>query len=138
LRVVLDTNVLVSGLLRSGSPADLLRQAWEDQRFGLVTSEWQLDELGRVTRYPRLKKHLNAHEVGRLVGRMRRYAHVLDVLPSIAISPDPDDDPLLATAIAGEADWLVTGDKGDLLGLRKVKGVKIVTARTLTEVLALG
>lgn len=50
MRVVLDTNVVLSGMLRKNSPADLLRQAWEERRFTLVTSEWQLEELRRVRR----------------------------------------------------------------------------------------
>lgn len=83
MRVVLDTNVIVSGLLRRGSPADFLRQAWVDKRFTLVTSELQLDELRRVSRYPRLRKYLSPHEVGRLVGQIRRHAVVIEAyIPS--------------------------------------------------------
>lgn len=137
MRVVLDTNVLISGLLRPASPADLVVRAWVERRFTLVTSEWQLDELGRVSRYPRLRASLTPHEVGRLIGRMRRHAVVFASLPAIAVSRDPDDDPLVATAIAGDAHWLVTGDKGDLLALKKVHGIKIVSARELGEVLGL-
>ncbi|MDF1521809.1 MAG: hypothetical protein P1P87_03195 [Trueperaceae bacterium] len=112
-------------------------RAWVERRFTLVTSEWQLDELGRVSRYPRLRASLTPHEVGRLIGRMRRHAVVFAGLPAIAVSPEPDDDPLVATAIVGEVHWLVTGDKGDLLVLKKVHGVKIVAARQLVEFLGL-
>lgn len=131
MRVVLDTNVIISGLLRRGSPADLLRQAWDERRFTLVTSEWQLDEIRRVSRYPKLRKRLLPQEVGQLMGQIRRRADVIGSLPEVASSSDPDDDPLLATAVEGKADWLVTGDKADLLSLGKVKGIRIVTARYL-------
>ncbi|MDZ7800941.1 MAG: putative toxin-antitoxin system toxin component, PIN family [Trueperaceae bacterium] len=135
MRVVLDTNVIVSGLMRKNTPADLVRQAWEAHRFTLVSSEWQLEELRRVSRYPRLQRYLRPHEVGSLVRQIRRAAIVLEFLPVIEASPDPDDDPILATALAGEAAWLVTGDKGDLLTLRKAHGVRMVTARAFLEIL---
>lgn len=135
MRVVLDTNVVLSGMLRKNSPADLLRQAWEDRRFTLVTSAWQLEELRRVSRYPRLQRYLRPHEVGSLVGQIRRRAIVLEVLPAVEASSDPDDDPILATALAGEAEWLVTGDKGDLLTIGTVRRVRIVTVREFLEIL---
>ena len=136
MRVDLDTNVVLSGMLRKNSPGDLLRQAWEERRFTLVTSEWQLEELRRVSRYPRLQRYLKPHEVGSLVGQIRRRAIVLEVLPTVEASSDPDDDPILATALAGEAEWLVTGDKGDLLTLAKVRRVRIVPVREFLEILS--
>jgi putative PIN family toxin of toxin-antitoxin system len=136
MKVVLDTNVLLSSMLRRDSPPDYLRRAWEARRFILVTSEWQLDELRRVSRYPRLSKLLRPHEVGRLIGQMRRHAHVVEDLPSVDISRDPDDNPILAAAIAAEAHWLVTGDKDDLLHLGQIRGVRIVSSRQLVDLLS--
>jgi putative PIN family toxin of toxin-antitoxin system len=133
VKVVLDTNVLISGLLRRDSPPDKLRRAWEQHGFTLVTSQWQLEELRRVSRYPKLSKLLRPHEVGRLVGRIRRHAHVLDDLSSIDASPDPDDNPVLATALTGGAEWLVTGDQSDLIHLGRIRGVRIVTAREFLD-----
>lgn len=135
MRVVLDTNVIISGLLRAGSPPDLLRHAWESRRLTLVSSEWQLDELRRVSRYPRLKNRFAPHEAGRLVGQIRRVAVMVDSASEVAISPDPDNDPLIATAIADDAQYLVTGDKNDLLALQSVRRVRIVTARQMLEIL---
>jgi len=135
VRVVLDTNVIISGLLRAGSSPDLLRRAWESRRLTLVSSEWQLEELRRVSRYPRLKDKFAPHEAGRLVGQIRRVAVMADPVPGVAVSPDPDDDPLIATAVAGGAQYLVTGDKNDLLALKRVRGVRIVTVRQMLELL---
>jgi predicted nucleic acid-binding protein len=61
----------------------------------------------------------------------------LQELPNVELSPDPDDNPILATAIAGGADYLVTGDKRDLLSLGKVEAVQIVTARAFADLLGL-
>lgn len=122
--------------MKRGSPPDLIRQAWEADRFTLVSSSWQLTELRRASRYPRLKPYLEPHEVGRLVLRLKRRAEVLDTLPQVEHSDDPDDNPLLATAIAGEANVLVTGDKSDLIALGKIDGIPLVTVRAfLTQFL---
>lgn len=86
-----------------------------------------------MSRYPRLRVHLKPAEVGALVSRMRRKAVVLSELPALELSPDPDDNPLLATAAAGEADFLVTGDKSDLLVLGSVGRTRIVGAAAFVE-----
>lgn len=57
------------------------------------------------------------------------HAEFVHHLPTVHLSPDPDDNHILATAIAGEADYLVTGDKRDLLELVDVQGIPIVTPR---------
>lgn len=102
----------------------------------LVSSEWQLNELRRVSRYPRLKGRFAAHEAGRLVSRIRRLAEMVEPAPHIDVSQDPDDNPLIATALAGRAQYLVTGDKSGVLTLAKVASVRIVTAREMLEILA--
>lgn len=71
------------------------------------------------------------------MGQIRRRAVVLGPLAPIDVSPDPDDGPLIATAVEGRADWLVTRDKLDLLELVKVQGVRIVSARVFVDVLGL-
>ncbi|CAN5908858.1 putative toxin-antitoxin system toxin component, PIN family [soil metagenome] len=125
MRVVLDTNVLLSALIAPGSVPDGIYRAWEEGRFELVTSEWQLDELRRASRYPRLKKYVKPSEAGAMIRGIRGKAQVLDKLPRVELAPDPDDDQLLATALKGRAQYLVTGDKG-LLDLRKIEHLRIV------------
>lgn len=137
MRAVLDTNVHLSGLLRKGSNADKLREAWTEKRFTLVTSEWQLAELKRVSRYPKLKKYLAPYEVGRLVGQIYRYATVVEGLPTIEHPSDHDDNPILATAIVGRAQYLVTGDRRHLLNLGKVEEVQLVAPIELVTILEL-
>lgn len=133
MRVVLDANVLLSALIASGSVPALIYRDWEDGRFTLVTSEWRLDELRRATRYPKLRKYVRLHEAGTMVRGIRREAVVLEELPPVELAPGPDDDPLLAAALYGEADYLVTGD-GGLLGLERVGRARILGARSFLEV----
>ena len=137
MHVVLDTGILLAALITSGTPPDLIYRAWRKKAFELITSKWQLEELRRVSRYPKLRKYLKPAEVGTLVNGLRRQATVLKELPKVEFSPDSDDNPILATAIAGLADYLVTGDKRDLLSLGKVETVQITTARAFADRLGL-
>ncbi len=137
MRVVLDTGILLAALITSGTPPDLIYRAWRKKTFELVTSEWQLEELRRVSRYSKLRKYLKPAEVGTLLNGLRRQATVLQELPEVELSPEPDDNPILATAIAGAAHYLVTGDKRDLLSLGKVEMVQIIAARGFADILGL-
>jgi len=135
MRVVLDTGILIAALITRDTPPDRIYQAWRKRRFELVTSEWQLEEFRRVSRHPKLRKYLQPIEAGNLVSGLRHQARLLDDLPDVELSADPDDNPLLAMAIAGEVDYLVSGDKRDVLSLKKVGKTRIITARRFLTIL---
>ena len=135
LRVILDTNIIVSGLISEhGAPAKLLDAAI-DRLYALVTSSEQLAEIGDVTRRPTVKPLVTPATVGRFVNDLQRIGLMLKRLPRVQRSPDPADDYLLAMAEAAAADYLVTGDKRDLLALGAHGGTSIVTARAMLKVL---
>lgn len=130
MRVILDTNVLLAALVSPHRPPDIIYRAWQSGRFDLVTGVAQLDELRRVSRYPKMKAILPAHRVGTMISNMQR-AIVLDTLPrlpdSIEVS-DPNDTFLLAIALAGEVDYLVTGDRrAGLLQRGSIGRARIIT-----------
>ncbi len=129
MRLVIDTNILVSALLAATSLPAQLVVLWRAGRFDLLTAVEQLDELMRVTRYPKIRERLAPAIAGRLVNDLRALACMVDKLPVVDASPDPDDNYLLALAAAGGADFLVTGDKRDLLGIAVYEGTKIITVR---------
>lgn len=129
MRLVIDTNVLISALLGGSSlPAHLLT-LWRERWFDLLTSATQVGEPRRVTRYPQVRVRLTPALAGRLINDRRNLAIVVDRLPDVTICTDPYDNYLLATAVAGAADYLVTGDKRDLLVLRLYEGTRIMTVR---------
>ncbi len=129
MRLVIDTNILVSALLAATSLPAQLVVLWRAGRFDLLTAAEQLDELMRVTRYPKIRERLAPAVAGRLVNDLRALAITVDKLPVVDASLDPDDNYLLALAAAGAANFLVTGDKRDLLGLAVYEGTKIITVR---------
>jgi putative PIN family toxin of toxin-antitoxin system len=130
MRVILDTNVLLGALISPHGAPDLIYRAWRADKFQLVTSTEQLEELRRVSRYPKLKTILPAHRVGTMVNNMQE-AVVLGPLPPAPADidlNDPNDAFLLAMAVVGEADYLVTGDRrAGLLQLGSIGRTRIVT-----------
>ena len=129
MRVVLDTNILISALLITmGHPAAIYR-AWEEGNFTLLTCPEQLDELRATLRKPAIADRIKPHTAGRLVNQLKDLAESVDVLPRVRRSPDPTDDFLLALSEAGKADYLVTGDKSGLLSLASHHNARIVSAR---------
>jgi hypothetical protein len=135
MKVIVDSNLLVSALVSGGGPAALVLDAWRRRRFQLVTSEEQLDEVRRVTRYPRVRSLISATAAGVLVNRLREASIVLETWPTVDRSLDPADNFLLGMAEASKADYLATGDKRHLLTLERHLTTRIVTARQLLEAL---
>ncbi|MFY9724078.1 MAG: putative toxin-antitoxin system toxin component, PIN family [Bryobacteraceae bacterium] len=128
MRVVLDTNVLVSALLvPAGNPAAIYR-AWQEGNCTLLICEEQLDELRATLHKPALAARIKPYNAGRLVNQLKELATVVDTLPHVERSPDPTDDFLLALSEAGKADYLVTGDKSGLLVLGHHKATRIISA----------
>lgn len=111
MRAVWDTNVLLSALISPHVSPHAIYCAWRTGRFELVTSKTQLDEIRRASRYPKFRMILQPHCVGTMINNMQR-AIVLEPPPLLEglETNDPDDVFLLAIALAGEVDYLVTGD----------------------------
>ncbi|ODS24050.1 putative toxin-antitoxin system toxin component, PIN family [Candidatus Endobugula sertula] len=138
MRIVLDTGILVSALITKDTPPDWLYQSWCKQAFTLVTSEEQLEEIKRVLSYKKLERFINQSEAQILLEALHRKADIATDLPFVELSPDPDDNRIIATALAGQADYLVSGDKADLLSLGMAHDIPILTARQMAERLKLG
>lgn len=136
MRVVLDTNILVSALIApAGYPATIYN-AWEQGQFLLLTCAEHLDEVASTLQKPRIANLIRPYKAGRLINQIKKLAVHIPRLPRVQRSPDPDDNFLLALAEAGKADYLVTGDKSGLLTLRRHKAAIIIAARDFAESLA--
>ena len=129
MRAVLDTNVLVSAYLEpSGGPARILRN-FRQHGFILVLSEAILVEFQEVMAYDRLRRvHLLSDvEISAIVANIREFASLVAPVERLSVVPDdPDDDKILEAAVAGEAAFVVSGDR-HLLQLRTYRGIRIVT-----------
>lgn len=137
MRVILDTNVLVATLIAPNGPPHQLFEAFLGDRFTLITGDMQIEEFSRVTRYPAIRSRIHPAQAGRMLNAIRSLAVNIENPPTQSISRDPHDDFLFALAQAGAADYLVTGDKADVLALVRHGRIQIVTVRKLIEILKL-
>lgn len=116
LRVVLDTNVLVSGLAYPGSVPGRIVTAWRQGGLDVVLSHYILDEMVRVL--PRLTRvHMTSAEIRDLADSLMLLADIVEPQGELSADlRDPADQPVLWTLLTAKADYLITGDK-DLLAL---------------------
>lgn len=137
MRVVLDTNIFISALISpAGAPGRIIK-SWLDRRFLLVSHMLQIDELREISRRKKVRRLIRPAEAGRIVNDLIATAQMPDALPPVERSPDPNDDFLLALCEASHADWLITGDKEDLLALGRHGRARIVTASSFAATLKL-
>lgn len=127
MRVVLDTNVLLSALISPHGTSDVIYRAWRTAKFDLITSIMQLEELRRASRYPKFKDILQPARVGTMINNLQR-AVVLQHLTNKVEADDPNDSFLLSMSIEGKADYLIAGDRrAGLLKRKKIEHTRIVT-----------
>jgi len=128
LRVVLDTNLVLSALVFAQGRLGVLRHAWQEMRFVPLVSKTTVAELMRVLAYPKFK--LSVDEQQELLADYLPWCEVVRIpspLPDTPECRDADHQPFLLRAVAGQADALVTGDL-DLLSLAGQMTCPIVTA----------
>ena len=108
-RIVVDTNLWIRALL--GGPATLpLLEAWRTGKFLVLISQPLLDELEAVSQRPRLRQHIDSAQARTLVEQLRWRGQWVEATAVPPRCRDPKDHPVLATAISGQADAIVSGD----------------------------
>ncbi|OHC70014.1 MAG: putative toxin-antitoxin system toxin component, PIN family [Rhodocyclales bacterium GWA2_65_20] len=138
MRIVLDTNVVLSALLWRGTPYRLLEAIRNRAEARLFSSLALLDELAEVLTRPSATKRLSG------IGKTARdvladYVEAVEVVepehvPRV-VPNDADDDQVIAAAIAANADWIVSGD-ADLLSMGSYQGIPIITAAQAVQQIA--
>ncbi|MHB8362023.1 MAG: putative toxin-antitoxin system toxin component, PIN family [Patescibacteria group bacterium] len=121
-KVVIDTNVWVSGLVFGGTPGDILHQ-FIDEKIIVIISEEIITELHRIiiTKFPLLKPKLSLLEAS--IRKDSTLVYLGDY--TVRVSRDPDDNKIIETAIVGDADYIISGDE-DLLSIGQYEGIKII------------
>lgn len=129
MRVVVDTNVLISAVLSPfGLPAELLDR-WEIGDFELITSTALLDELRRVLGYAHIRTlhRLDEEALDQRVERFRQEATLVEPIERLAVvEQDESDNRFFECAVAGEAQIVVSGDR-HLLNVGEYQGVQVLT-----------
>jgi len=132
MRAVLDTNVLISGVIATGVPHELLVGGFNHEYQIVVSVETLTEFRETLLKYPE-RFHMDNEEVQKEVETIRYFAEFVEPQEDIrAVEDDPDDDKFLEAAMAGDVDYLVSGDR-HLLNLDTFRGIDIVEPRTFYE-----
>lgn len=137
LTVVLDTNVIVSGTIHKGGHPAAILDRWREGQFILIISKALLEEVEDVLHRPHLKGkyHLSDEEIERVLYNLRSYGLMVPgKLEVKVIQEDPEDNFLIAAALEGEADYIVSGDP-HLKDLSEYKGIRIIPPREFMRIL---
>jgi uncharacterized protein len=136
LRLVLDTNVVIAGLLWNGPPRRLLTLAIHGELIELYSSPVLLDELAHTLGYSKFAGRIESFGTS-IAALVAQYASLVNVIvPTIVlrvVADDVDDDHVIAAAVAARAELIVTGDRKHLLPIGSHRGIAIVTARDVVE-----
>ena len=134
MKVVLDTNVLVSAMIKAGKPRDLFNKLIKDKQ--LILSRAILEEFLDVIEDPKVVKYASEQNVTVFFDTLRNAARIVQVKSGFkAVKEDPDDDIIVRTAYDGKADYIVSGDR-HLLELKEFKGIKILTTEEMIHMLS--
>jgi putative PIN family toxin of toxin-antitoxin system len=135
IRAVFDANVIVSGFPVIGGLPGVLLDRWRRDEFGLVLSDYILDEIARAWTDPYWSRRINPVEAEDALRFLRRFAEIVPVTVDVSgIASHAEDDMVIATAVSAEAEYLVTGDK-ELQGVRRHRGVRILSPREFLAIL---
>ena len=130
MRIVLDTNVFISGVFFSGPPFQIIK-AWRDEKIHLVISQEILEEYQRVGEI--LSVQFSGVVLGPIVDLLMLKSELVTPQPlPERVCEDPDDDKFLACAIAGNTKLVISGDK-QLLKVSSYHGVRIITPRNFVD-----
>lgn len=123
-KVVIDTNVFISGLNFTGKPSEVLKLFWKGEIKALI-SPFILKEIEKILRE---KFEWSEGQVQRILNRIK--AKAIEVRPKIKVSvikEKDDDNRILECAVEGKAQYLISGDERHLLPLKEYQGIRILS-----------
>jgi putative PIN family toxin of toxin-antitoxin system len=130
MKIVLDTNVFISGIFFSGPPAQILK-SWKDQKFQIVISKEILSEYQRVAH--ELSNKFSAVDIGPIIELFTIYGEIVETEGiSVTVCEDPDDNMFIECAIASNSKIIVSGDK-HLLRISGYQGIDVVKPRDFID-----
>ena len=134
MRVVLDTNVLVSALIKAGKPRELILKIAE-KKVQVILSREILEEFVEITDEPRIGRYVRVGDKITFLKAIGSIANLVKVRSKFkVVKEDPTDDIVLRTAHDGKAGYIVSGDR-HLLSLKKFRKIRIVTVSQMLDIL---
>ena len=137
-RLVLDTNIVVAGLLWNGPPRRLIELAIEGEVIELFSSPMLLDELTHTLGKSKFTARIESFGTSR-AALVAQFTTLVSLVAPVSVprvvADDADDDHVIAAAVAARADLIITGDRKHLLPIGTHQGIAIVTAREMLDTL---
>lgn len=137
MRVVLDTNVLISAFIsRTGAPAQIFA-LWRNGEIEILVSPESLAELQRVLTYPRVQRYLQytPEQIERFLTLLQSAEMVESAEDVVVVDDDPDDNKFFAIAVAAQAQYIISGDKAHVLPVGQYQGIQVVTPGTFLQIM---
>ena len=132
MKVVLDTNVLVSALIKAGKPRDLFNKLAKNKQ--IVLSRAILEEFLDVIEDFKVAKYTSEQDIAVFLNALGNAATIVQVKSRFkAVKEDPDDDIIVRAAYDGKADYIVSGDR-HLFALKEFKGIRILTVDEMLNI----
>jgi putative PIN family toxin of toxin-antitoxin system len=128
MRVVIDTNVIISRFLSAHGHPALILALWEKGFFELIVTEAILAEYAKVLAYPAVQSrhHMTRDEIGQVVADFRSFCVLVEPAESLnVVTDDPSDNRFLEAAVAGGCEYIVSGDP-HLLTVGEYRGIAIL------------
>ncbi len=136
IRATVDTNAIASGFLRGDTPPGRILAAWRARLFILVISAFILDELDRTFATPYFTRHLSSEQRAANVILLRDQAVITPITVTVSgVATHSEDDLVLATAISGQADYLVTGDGRFRTRVPEHQSIRLLSPTEFVQVL---
>lgn len=134
MRVVLDTNVVISAFLNPGGIPAQLVELWRQERFEVVITEPILEEYIRVLQYPRIQTRLKL-DISEVADDFREFSTLVEPgEPLKVIKDDPDDNKIVECAVAGGCEFIISGDI-HLQSLKQYQGIQVLSPSAFLTVL---
>ena len=134
MKVVLDTNVLVSALIKDGKPRDLLNKLSRNKQ--IVLSRAILEEFLEVIEDPKVAKYTSEQDTTVFLDALGNSATIVQAKSKFkAVVEDPDDDVIVRAAYDAKANYIVSGDR-HLLALKEFRGIRILTIDEMLNILS--
>ncbi len=135
MKIVLDTNVLISALIKAGPPRELFSMIISN-KCDLISSRNIIEEFVKVCDDPKISQYVGEEEVLAFLRVLSKCATTVRIRSRFkVIKEDPDDDIILRTAVDGKANFIVSGDK-HLLSLGNFQGIPVVTIKRMLQLLS--
>ncbi len=139
MRVVIDANVIVSALINERGAPNQVMNLWREERFRLIITSATIDEVSSVLRYTKVRRfhQLSDQELDEFIALLEANSELVLPTNRLHVSVDDDDNHYIECAVAGKAQYLITGDKRQLLPIKEYQGIRILSPTSFLALAAM-